>query len=473
MREWPGAERNIDDAGASYECSGTDTETLSKTPQLTACQDAAGATALPPKTEEAELAAGEALASSSAPGPVAVTATVTATAAAAAAAAPEEGRTKLQTTIILLSLCSAVFLAALDVTIVTVAIPTIAGEFDSTVGYTWIGSAYLLANAAAAPSWGKISDIWGRKQVLLVAVAIFWVGSLVGGGVIVLVNVCISDLFSLRKRGLYFGIVGLVWALSGGIGPIIGGALTSHASWRWCFYVNLPISGVGFVLLVLVLKLHNPRTRLRDGLAAVDWAGSLAIIGGTLMILLGLTFGDVVYPWRSAAVGVGLNFQSPLIALQSTVQQQKDISSATATFGFTRQLATAISVVIGGVLFQNGMQRQHLSLVAGIGEQAADLLTGSSAASSVYLIQDLDSASLAAARQAYWNSLRTMYIMFAALAAVGLFVSFLVQQTTLSSVHEEQKTGLQNMEQVHEKKRRAETAHKNGDVEQGIAKSAE
>lgn len=155
------------------------------------------------------------------------------------APAPEDQRTKLQTALIVVSLCSAVLLAALDVTITTVAIPTISADFNSTSGYTWIGSAYLLANAAAAPSWGKLSDIFGRKSVLLTAVGIFWVGSLLcgvsvnmgmlifgravqgigGGGSLILVNICISDLFSVRRRGVYLGFVGLVWALAGGFGP--------------------------------------------------------------------------------------------------------------------------------------------------------------------------------------------------------------------------------------------------------------
>lgn len=154
-------------------------------------------------------------------------------------AAPEDQRTKLQTSIIVAALCSAVFLAALDVTITTVAIPTISADFNSSAGYTWIGSAYLLANAAAAPSWGKISDIFGRKPVLLTAVFVFWVGSLIcglsrnmgmliagraiqgigGGGSLILVNICISDMFSVRKRGVYLGFVGLVWAVAGGFGP--------------------------------------------------------------------------------------------------------------------------------------------------------------------------------------------------------------------------------------------------------------
>jgi hypothetical protein len=220
---------------------------------------------------------------------------------------PEVGRSRLETCLIMLSLCSALFLAALDTTIVTTAIPTIAEEFQAPLGYTWIGSSYLLAYCASVPSWGKFSEIWGRKPIILIAVAIFWIGSLLcglsvnigmliaaralqgcgGGGIIVLVNICISDLFSLRSVGVYYGIVGMVWALAAAIGPIIGGAFTSQVSWRWCFYVNLPICGLAFAILVFVLKLHNPRTPLKEGLAAVDWLGSLLVVGGTLMLLFG------------------------------------------------------------------------------------------------------------------------------------------------------------------------------------------
>jgi sugar phosphate permease len=171
---------------------------------------------------------------------------------------PEASRTKLQTAIIMGSLCMSVFLAALDTTIITTALPTISEHFHSNAGYTWIGSAYLLANAASTPSWGKFSDIWGRKPILLVAAGIFFIGSLLaaisvnigmlitaraiqgigGGGLIILVNICISDLFSMRNRGTYFGIIGMVWAFASAVGPILGGVFTEKVSWRWCFYVN-------------------------------------------------------------------------------------------------------------------------------------------------------------------------------------------------------------------------------------------
>jgi predicted MFS family arabinose efflux permease len=166
-------------------------------------------------------------------------------------------RSKLKITLIMLSLGIAVLLVALDITIVTTALPTIAERFNSASGYTWVGSAYLIANSAATPIWGKVSDIFGRKPILLTTNAVFFVGSLLaavsvnmnmliaarvvqgigGGGLIVLVNITISDLFAMRDRGAYFGMIGGVWALASSLGPVVGGALTQKVSWRWCFYI--------------------------------------------------------------------------------------------------------------------------------------------------------------------------------------------------------------------------------------------
>ncbi|KAH8680110.1 MFS multidrug transporter-like protein [Tricladium varicosporioides] len=516
-------------------------------------------------------------------------------------AEPEASRTKLQTFIIMLSLCSAVFLAALDITIITTALPTISEHFHSNAGYTWIGSAYLLANAASTPSWGKFSDIWGRKPILLIAAAIFFIGSLLcavsvsigmliaarciqgigGGGLIILVNIAISDLFSMRNRGKYFGMVGMVWAFASAVGPILGGVFTEKVSWRWCFYINLPITGTVFIALCFFLHLDNPKTPVWDGLKAVDWAGSLLIVGGTLMLLLGLEFGGITHPWSSATVvclivfgivtaglfvlnewkfarypvmplrlfnkrsniaalgvcfchgfvfiagtyylplyfqavigatpllsgvyllalaltlsivsgmtgvfikktgkylppiwfgmlfmtfgfgllidlgptanwgkiigfqivagiGVGPNFQSPLIALQNFVAP-RDIATATATFGFVRNLSTSISVVIGGVVFQNEMQKKLPQLISSLGAQAAQALSGGSAGASVGIVGQLPPAQRRVAREAFADSLRIMWIMYVAFAALGLLISFFISHQNLTKEHQVTKTGL-------------------------------
>ncbi|KAL7797952.1 MFS general substrate transporter [Trichoderma afarasin] len=533
---------------------------------------------------------------------------------------PEAGRTKVETFLVIFALCLALFLAALDMTIITTAIPTISNHFGSSAGYIWIGSAYLLGNAAFVPTWGKISDIFGRKPTLIVSVAIFWIGSLLcavstsmgmliaaraiqgvgGGGTIVLPNICISDLFSMRNRGMYFGILGMVWALASAIGPILGGVFTSKVSWRWCFYINLPLGGIGLLILIFVLKLHNPRTPVKQGLAAIDWVGNVLIIGGTLMLLFGLEFGGVQFPWDSAAViclivfgfvtialfgiyenrvakfpvmptrlfrgrtsiaayglsimhamtfisgsywlplyfqavlgatsllsgvyilpyvlalsftsaltgvfikktgnykipiisglfimtigfglfidlgaranwakiiifqiiagiGVGPNFQSPLIALQTNVEP-RDIGAATASFQFLRQLGTSTSVVIGGVIFDNEMQKQQAFLQRELGPELAARFSGSEAASSVFLIASLDGHQKEVAQTAYWNAMQKMFIAYTCFVALGLFISLFVKQKTLSKQHTEHKTGLTSLKQ------REDTKKKQPDVEKG------
>lgn len=150
--------------------------------------------------------------------------------------------------LIMMPLCLSVFLSSVDLTIVTPAIPAIVSSFQSTAGYVWIGSAFVLANTAVTPIWGSVADIWGRKPIMLIAVVIFLGGSLLcalapqmnaliagrvvqglgASGMGTMVNVIICDTFSLRDRGLYLAITSIVWAVGSAIGPVLGGVFTTQ-----------------------------------------------------------------------------------------------------------------------------------------------------------------------------------------------------------------------------------------------------
>ncbi|KAM0440432.1 hypothetical protein ACHAQK_005839 [Fusarium lateritium] len=424
----------------------------------------------------------------------------------------------LQIATVMSSLCACVFLAALEVTIVSTALPAIAAHFASDSGYTWIGTSFVLTHTASTPSWGKVSDIWGRKPILLVANVIFFAGSLVCA----LVNDLATFITGRSIQGL-------------------GAAV--------------PITAAVFVLLVFTLKLPSPNTPVWAGLKAIDWPGSFLIVGGTLMLLLGLYLGGVYEPWNSATVvclivfgfitallfiwnewklaqypvipvhlfktwsssaayavtffhafvflgvayylplyfqavllasplgsgvyllpfilsisisaavtgayiqlsgkyltavhiglvimtlgmglminldmdlnwsklisfqiltgiGVGMNFEGPLLAVQ-TVVPHKDVAAATTAMSFIRTMATAISVVIGGVLFQNEMKRENQVLVDGLGPKLAKLFDGASASASVELVKTLPAEQQLIVRTAFFHSLGKMWIMVSGLA---------------------------------------------------------
>ncbi|TGZ81959.1 MFS general substrate transporter [Ascodesmis nigricans] len=227
-------------------------------------------------------------------------------------------------TIIVLSLCLCTFLAALDQTIITTAVPVLADEFHSPSAYQWIGSSYLLGSASFLPSWGKFSDIWGRKPVLLIAATLFMIGSILcaaaqeiglllagrtiqgigAGGLLGLVNVTISDIVSIRERGLYLSYVGMTWAIASSVGPVLGGVFTGMARWGWrfCFIINIPVGLVAMTGITMFLHLHSPKLGIREGLKRVDWLGTASIVSGTVLFLVGLESGGVHHPWSSPLV---------------------------------------------------------------------------------------------------------------------------------------------------------------------------
>lgn len=166
-------------------------------------------------------------------------------------------------------------------------------------------------------------QIFGRKPSMLTALALFALGSALcgsaqniiwliaarsmgGGSILSIVNIIISDLVPLKERGAISGVLGLVWALAAALGPLIGGALSKHGQWRWLFYLNLPVCGVTYVLVLTLLHLPTPPGSLRSKLARMDWIGNLLIIASSSACVIALTWGGVQYPWGSARVIVPL-----------------------------------------------------------------------------------------------------------------------------------------------------------------------
>ncbi|MFC5847759.1 DHA2 family efflux MFS transporter permease subunit [Deinococcus petrolearius] len=230
--------------------------------------------------------------------------------------------------LILIGVLLGLFLSALDQTIVATAMPTIARELDGLNLYAWVTTAYLLTNTALVPIYGKLSDLYGRKPVLMFGIVVFLLGSalcglageaflggLFGGGMMQLIVfralqgvgaaalgsvafAIIADLFEPADRPRYQGLFGAVFGLSSVIGPLLGGFLTDHVSWRWVFYVNLPI---GLVALAFIFA---KMPRLASGLKArVDWLGAFLILLFSVPLLLALTWGaDGNYAWTSPLI---------------------------------------------------------------------------------------------------------------------------------------------------------------------------
>ncbi|WP_326562705.1 MDR family MFS transporter [Micromonospora sp. NBC_01796] len=228
--------------------------------------------------------------------------------------------------VVLTGLMIAMMLAMLDNMIVSTALPRIVGEFGGLNHFTWVVTAYVLGTTVSTPIWGKLGDLYGRKAVFLTSIVIFLIGSalcgmagspmfggakdgmiqliafraiqgLGAGGLMVGVMAIIGDLVPPRERGRYQGLMAGIMAIAMVAGPLVGGFITDNLSWRWAFYVNLPLGGLA--LIVLITRMHLPKYRTEH---RIDWLGAALLSVGITAIVLITTWGGNEYDWTSPQI---------------------------------------------------------------------------------------------------------------------------------------------------------------------------
>jgi EmrB/QacA subfamily drug resistance transporter len=237
---------------------------------------------------------------------------------------------------ILISVMAGMFLAALDQTIVATALPKIVADLKGLSEITWVVSAYLIAQAVSVPISSKMSDIFGRKVMFFFNVLVFLGGSILsgaspnmtwliaaraiqgigGGGLAAAAFTIIADIFPPRERGKWTGLVAAMFGIASVVGPTLGGFITDHYTWRWVFYVNIPVGIVAMTIAAFAL----PNIK-RDFKGKIDWLGSLSVAGAVVPLLLALIWGGSQYAWKSPQI-IGLfALSAVMIAILITIEK--------------------------------------------------------------------------------------------------------------------------------------------------------
>lgn len=299
-------------------------------------------------------------------------------------------------------------LASLDQTIFSTALPTIVGELNGVEHQLWVTTAYMLTATIMMPVYGKLGDLLGRKNLFIGAISIFLAGTVVGGsaasmaaliaaraiqglgggGLMILSQSIIADVVPARDRGKYMGAMGAVFGLSSIIGPLLGGWFTESLSWRWAFWINVPLGLVAVATAVIFLDL--PRRRLT---VAIDWRGIATMAVATSAIILICAWGGHTYAWDSAqilglaavaAVGaiafvaVERRAEAPIIPLHLFASRNFNLATiagmiiAIGMFGAISYMPTYFQMVYGYSATQAGLLL--ISMVSGL--MGAALLTG-------------------------------------------------------------------------------------------------
>ncbi len=273
-----------------------------------------------------------------------------------------------QILIVFSGLMLGMLLAALDQTIVSTALPTIVGELGGLNHLSWVVTAYLLTSTASVPLYGKVSDLYGRKIVFQVAIVMFLIGSVIsgaaqnmltliiargvqgigGGGLMSLSMIIIADIVAPRDRGRYQGYTGAVFATSSVAGPLLGGFFTDSLSWRWIFYINIPLGLLALVVTSSVLNLPFVRRQHK-----VDYLGAALLVAGVSALLLVTVWGGNEYAWMSSTI-IGLALVGTVVLIAFVLQERRAPEPILPLRLFRNSIvsvASGISVLVGLSMF--------------------------------------------------------------------------------------------------------------------------
>jgi EmrB/QacA subfamily drug resistance transporter len=228
-------------------------------------------------------------------------------------------------------------LAALDQTIVATALPRIVSDLGGITQYSWVFTAYMLTSTVTVPLYGKLGDVYGRKNLFLFAIVVFLLGSALcgaatdmtqlilfraiqgigAGGLFPLSLAVIGNIVPPRDRGRWQGLIGAVFAAASILGPAVGGFIVDNASWRWVFLVNLPVGGLALVVISITMPRRAPQTA-----HTIDWLGAGLLAAGVGSLLMGLVWGGKDYPWTSGHVIGALVLAAALLTVFGLVERR-------------------------------------------------------------------------------------------------------------------------------------------------------